>query len=260
MTVKGPPVYRRPPVHKMASEGGLFMSTIIGVTCAVRDAQRDDSEYYLRQAYVKSVIRAGGIPLLIPLLPESAINDCLDTLSAIIFSGGGDVAPTYFGQEPSLRLRHVEPQRDACELYMVKSAWEKKLPILGICRGIQLVNIALGGSVWQDLEDSPFPVLQHEQNAPYSHPSHKVISEAGYLRKLAGREVLMVNSFHHQAVNAVGLGLKVTARASDGIIEALEADGGDRFCLCLQWHPEWLSGPLGQGCFDILLDAARGYG
>jgi len=243
----------------MAFEGGLFMKTIIGITCAIRDAQKEDAEYYLRQVYVKSVIKAGGIPLLIPLLPESAINDCLDILSAIIFSGGGDLDPAYFAQEPRPNLRRVEPQRDTCELLLAKAAWGRKLPILGICRGMQVVNIALGGSVWQDLSENPYTVLQHEQNAPYSHPSHKVIFEGGYLRKLADREGLMVNSFHHQAVNVVGQGLMVTARATDGIIEAMEASGGNRFCLCLQWHPEWLSGPLGQGCFDTLLDAARGY-
>lgn len=235
------------------------MKTIIGITCAIKDAQKEDAEYYLRQAYVKSVIKAGGIPLLIPLLPETAINDCLEILSAIIFSGGGDMAPAYFKEEPSPNLRRVEPQRDACELQLVKAAWERKMPIFAICRGMQVVNIALGGSVWQDLSDNPCPVIQHEQNAPYNHPSHKVIFEAGYLHKLAGRESLMVNSFHHQAVNALGQGLMVTARASDGIIEALEAAAKDRFCLCLQWHPEWLSGSLGQGCFDILLEAARGY-
>jgi len=236
------------------------MKAVIGITCDIQEAVKEEAKYFLRQAYVKAVIVAGGLPLLLPNLPADLVDKCLDILSGIIFSGGGDVAPNYFGQQPSSHLGRVEPQRDASELLLAKVAWERRLPMLGICRGMQVVNIALGGNIWQDLQEVPGPVLQHDQDAPFSYPSHEVILEPGCFGNLIKAKKLMVNSFHHQSVKEVGQGLIVTARSSDGIIEALEAKAPDQCCLCLQWHPEWLLGPAGQGCFDILLEAAKGYG
>ncbi|MBR1499607.1 MAG: gamma-glutamyl-gamma-aminobutyrate hydrolase family protein [Bacteroidaceae bacterium] len=195
----------------------------------------------LADGYYLSVLRAGGTPVVVPPHEDhEALVDLLDTLDGIVFSGGGDINPLLLGEEPSPLLHSVCPQRDAAELFLVREAFHRQIPMLGICRGIQLMAAALGGSVWQDISLSPAPpaLLKHSQDMPREFASHTVrISEGSLLRNILGVETLPVNSFHHQAVREPGPHLRITAQSPDGIIEAIESSE-HRALLGLQWHPE----------------------
>ena len=189
------------------------------------------------QNYASALVRTGLLPTLAPTLPAELAAELLDAVDGVVFSGGADVDPARFGQRPSRNLGVVDAQRDAFELALYHAARERGLPILGICRGIQLIAIAAGGTVHQHLQDVP-DTCQHEQRDPGGDPLHTIqLTAPSVLLDVFGTRSVTVNSYHHQAVDAVPDGLRVTARAEDGVIEALEADAGS-FVLAVQWHPE----------------------
>ncbi len=230
------------------------MAALIGI-CAGIDY--GENNIFSRRSYVQAVERAGGLPLIIPPLKEKkSAEKLIETLDALIFAGGGDIAPIYFKEEPHIALGNVEPERDRFEIALAALAWERNLPALGICRGMQLINIALGGDIWQDLEMRGGALLQHNQKAPPWHGSHRVeITKA--LSKLGGPRLWPVNSLHHQGIRKVADNLKIEAKAADGVIEAISArDKG--FFIGVQWHPEWLGdAPWGDGLFKALVLAAH---
>ena len=212
----------------------------------------------LAEGYYLSVLRAGGTPVVIP--PHSdgeALIALLDTLDGIVFSGGGDINPLLLGEEPLPQLHGVCPQRDEPELFLMREAFHRGLPTLGICRGIQLMAAALGGKVWQDISLAPTPsprrgekeslpprgevgggAIKHSQEMPREYASHTVgIEQGSLLYNIIRYRELRVNSFHHQAVSEPGPHLKVAARAADGIIEAVESSE-HKALLGVQWHPE----------------------
>ena len=195
----------------------------------------------LAEGYYLSVLRAGGTPVVLPPHEDhEALTDLLDTLDGIVFSGGGDINPLLLGEEPSPLLHSVCPQRDAAELFLVREAFHRQIPMLGICRGIQVMAAALGGSVWQDISLSPAPpaLLKHSQDMPREFASHTVrLEEGSLLREILGTETLPVNSFHHQAVREAGPHLRIAALSPDGIIEAIESSE-HKALLGVQWHPE----------------------
>ena len=195
----------------------------------------------LAEGYFRSVLEAGGTPVIIPPFEDKdALVNTLDHLDGLLLSGGGDINPLLLGEEPSTRLGGINPRRDVPELLLVRLAYNRQIPILGICRGCQVLAAALGGSVHQDIqEDMPeAKLIKHSQDLPREYASHSVRTEEGsLLRSIMQEETLAVNSFHHQAVREAGPHLRVSATAPDGVIEAVESCE-HKSLLGVQWHPE----------------------
>lgn len=214
------------------------MKPIIGITA---DVTKED-KLFVNSEYVEAVLRAGGLPFIIPVGIEGDVQQIADRLDGLLLTGGNDINPILFNEEPHTHLGEVTPSRDACELPLARYMLTTEKPILGICRGVQILNVAAGGTVYQDLhKQNEGQMLQHAQKAPRSHPSHFVQLEKGsVLEAIAGSERIQVNSFHHQSVKDVASAFKVTAVASDGIIEAVEGTG-KQFVVGVQWHPELLA-------------------
>lgn len=193
----------------------------------------------LAEGYYQSVLKAGGIPFIIPPFYETdRLGELLDRLDGIIFSGGGDINPLLLGEEPIKELHSITPERDQQELLLVRLAYDRQIPMLGICKGIQIINAALGGTLYQDIHTQMEGIrIKHSQDQDRRYPSHQVtISRGSILEKIFGTE-LAVNSFHHQACKSAAPGLKVTAMSSDGVIEAIESDEF-KSIMGVQWHPE----------------------
>ena len=225
---------------------------LIGITL-VRDCEQE--RFWLREAYCRCVETAGGIPILIPPLAGESLQEIFTRIRGLVLSGGGDVSPLYYGEEPLPGLGEADPQRDEWELRLARRALERDLPLLGICRGLQLLNVAAGGAVIQDLRGPGF--LQHRQKAPRCYPSHTVnVLPGSRLAALAGEGTLAVNSFHHQAAGRIASGLRVSAAAPDGVVEALESPV-HRFILGVQWHPETLDHPASRALFAALVESTR---
>lgn len=203
----------------------------------------------LAEGYYASVEAAGGVPLVIPpgLSPE-AFCSLLDRLDGVLLSGGADVNPLFVGEEPIPQLGGINPRRDAMELLLVRLAYDRQIPLFGICRGIQVLAMALGGNIHQDLGAClpDVKLIKHSQNLERGVASHKVEAEEGSLmHRLLGKEIF-VNSFHHQAVNEPGPRLRVTARSADGVVEAVESTE-KKSIYGVQWHPECFL-PAGNEC------------
>lgn len=193
----------------------------------------------LAEGYYQSVLKAGGIPFIIPPFYETdRLGELLDRLDGIIFSGGGDINPLLLGEEPIKELHSITPERDQQELLLTRLAYDRQIPMLGICKGIQIINAALGGTLYQDIHTQMEGIrIKHSQDQDRRYPSHQVtISRGSILEKIFGTE-LAVNSFHHQACKSAAPGLKVTAMSSDGVIEAIESDEF-KSIMGVQWHPE----------------------
>lgn len=211
--------------------------------------------------YPHGVEAAGGIPLLIPFLehPEN-VGYLADKLDGLLLAGGEDVSPQVFGEQPHTGLGEVVPERDELEVQLIHTMLERGKPILGICRGIQVLNAALGGTLYQDLLRQWEGSIQHSQRARRNHLSHTIrVSEASRLFHLLGEQkVLKSNSFHHQAVKDVAPGFVPVAWDDEGLIEAIERPG-ELFVVGVQWHPEnlWRTYPVYLGLFQGLVDAAQ---
>jgi len=194
---------------------------------------------FVSDAYVQAVSAAGGVPLLLPIITsQAAIEQQLAVVDGLLLSGGGDAQPQLFNEEPAWELGRVIPERDSHELALVRRALAVSKPILAICRGCQMLNIALGGTIHQHLSAAE-AFIQHDQQSPGDYAGHTITIEMGSkLASILGTSVL-TNSFHHQAVKAVAPGLAVSARAKDGIVEAIEHRTA-AFAVGVQWHPELL--------------------
>jgi putative glutamine amidotransferase len=195
---------------------------------------------YVNNDYVAAVERAGGIPLILPVVRGQDVaerqTECAD---ALLISGGYDIDPLLYGEEPHRALEFVYRDTDIFQLRTIKTALAKGQPLLAICKGIQLLNVACGGTIYQDLDEIPDSFVKHSQNRKRSCPSHTVVAEEGsVIAELLGTS-FPVNSYHHQAVKDVGRGLKVTSRAMDGVTESLEIEG-ESFVVGVQWHPEMM--------------------
>ncbi|GIN87218.1 gamma-glutamyl hydrolase [Heyndrickxia sporothermodurans] len=214
------------------------MKPIIGITSNVEF----DLKHSLVNDYIQAVINAGGIPIIIPVGIDSDVSQIVEKIDGLVLSGGGDIDPTLFGEEPHQKLGAISPGRDSLEIALIHRFLEANKPVLAICRGIQILSIATGGDMFQDIySQSNLELLQHSQNATRYHFSHYVKVESNsLLADIAGQTEFKVNSFHHQAVRNVVKPLVVTARASDGVIEAIESSEHN-FVLGLQWHPEPLA-------------------
>ncbi|MGG0668545.1 gamma-glutamyl-gamma-aminobutyrate hydrolase family protein [Lederbergia citrisecunda] len=212
------------------------MKPIIGITSNI-----DSTVHTLQNTYIQAVTAAGGVPLLIPTGVENDAQQITTLVDGLIVSGGGDLNPQLFNEEPLPQLGNVTPERDGIELELVRHMLTLDKPILGICRGHQVLNVAFGGTLYQDINSqSTNPLLQHDQKAKREHQSHAVHIEKGtLLASITASEKIMVNSFHHQALKDVPSPLIVSGKASDGIIESVESPE-HHFVVGVQWHPEAL--------------------
>lgn len=213
--------------------------------------------YALRENYCDCVVEAGGAPLLLPHDVEHAAA-YLDLLQGLIVTGGAfDVDPALFGAGSRHGTVKTKERRTAFELALAREAVARDLPVLGICGGEQLLNVALGGTLVQHIPDELPGALEHEQRNARDLPGHRVaIVEGTLLHRIVGAAEAEVNSAHHQAVKDCAPGMRVNARAPDGVIEGIELERA-RFCLGVQWHPEYRIDPGDAKLFVALVEAAR---
>jgi putative glutamine amidotransferase len=194
-----------------------------------------EPRFSLHRGYVDAVLAVGATPVLVPVSPVEHVARAVEVASlcdALLVTGGGDVDPFLYGEEAAPEVAGVDRGRDLGEMACVEDARVRGVRILGICRGTQLLNVAFGGSLIQDLPSAGFP--GHSDEARWNQPVHEIDAKPDSLAAVALDGVTHVNSLHHQAVKAVGAGLTATAWSADGVVEAIEADG----LLGVQWHPE----------------------
>lgn len=237
------------------------MRPVVGVTCDLWGEPGSEREGVSR-AYTEAVWQAGGLPVLVTTETAAAVAELIARMDALLVTGGGDVAPERFGQAPHPRLGRVTRERDELELSLVAEAYRQDLPTLGVCRGIQVMAVALGGGLIQDLDSERSGAGErHDQHGkgPRDGPAHHVQLEAtSQLARLVGADQVAVNSFHHQVVQEpIPPQLALAGRSDDGWVEALEAPGR-RFFLGVQWHPEhlWRKDPAAAKLFTGLIEAA----
>lgn len=211
--------------------------------------------------YVDSVASAGAVPVILPptIPPEHAAR-ALEGVDGVLLSGGEDIDPTWYCMDPVPQLGALDPARDRFEFALFAAARERGLPVLGICRGLQLVNVAMGGVLWQDLPSERPSAVQHDRRDARDARTHGVAVTAGTRTADAlGAQALSVNSFHHQGVRTLAGGLVATAHAADGLVEAFEGTEG-AWLVAVQWHPEEMHGDPhapDRGLFSALVAAAR---
>jgi len=227
------------------------MKPVIGIT---GNYQSEANSFMLKDFYVTAIVNAGGIAVLLPsTLDETLIEDYYSLCQGLLLSGGGDLDPVYWGELPGLKAGEIDPMRDRFELSLARKALQGRKAIFGICRGCQVLNIAAGGSLVQDINSS----MSHMQKAPRPYPFHDIfIEKNSQLRCIIGNDRVRVNSFHHQAVKKTGRGLSITAMAGDGTAEAVESQEHP-FYLGVQWHPECMQDEISARLFMAFTAAAQ---
>ena len=232
----------------------------IGVTTSRNSSQAGYPVFTLAEAYVSALKGAGAIPVMIPLgLPEEGLDELLSRLDGVLFSGGGDVHPERYGSSPHPLVDFVDEDRDRVEALLVNHALKQGKPIFGICRGLQLINVALGGTLYEDLGDQLPGSIQHDHAEEHQRDylAHTVQVEQGsLLAEVLGCQSTQVNSLHHQGIRQLAAGLQASAYAPDGVVEGVELPGY-LFGLAVQWHPEWLQAhPPMRRLFQAFVTAA----
>jgi putative glutamine amidotransferase len=217
------------------------------------------TELALGERYLDAIRVAGGMPVILAPVQADSVEELIGRLDAVCLSGGPDLHPSAYGALPHDELGPTEPALDEFELALARAAVARGIPVLGICRGMQVLNVAMGGSLHQHLPDHEGGV-EHRQQRPSGQPTHRVtLGRASRLTKVIGRRYVEVNSFHHQGLHAIGKGLAIAGHAPDGHVEAIEAPGR-RFTFGVQWHAECLvDRPEHLALFRGLIRAARGH-
>jgi putative glutamine amidotransferase len=232
---------------------------VIGINCNYGVKKGSQPRYYVDRAYCTAVELEGGLPILLPTacIEGDHAEAYLGMLSGLVISGGTDVDPSRYGQELHPTTQLVVPEKEEFDLRLVKGALEMDMPVMGICYGEQLLNICLGGSLFQDMPSDLDAILEHN-DPPGGY--HKVLIEKDtILYRLLGVDAMDTNSIHHQSVDRLGDGLRACARTEDGVVEAVESER-HRFVLGIQWHPERVVDlPLGRRLFSGFMKEARAY-
>lgn len=231
-------------------------------TVAVTATTREDEEsrrVRLAASYIDALESAGLVPLIVPPLANAeAASAILDAVDGLLLTGGEDVNPSRYGQQPHPRLKTVNDRRDSTEIALILEARRRRTPVLAICRGIQVLNVALGGTLIQDISAQCEGALDHDDGSPRQSRTHGIVVEPSSLIAAAlGTTDCTVNSLHHQAVQDVSPDLKVSARSTDGIIEGLETNDPDWWVLAVQWHPEEMTDspePWDRGLFHAFAE------
>lgn len=253
----------REPSRPASASSPLRPKPVIGISTgtAVRPGW---SEYepevladHVLRCFSDEVVEAGGLPVYLPTVGTDELADALIAeIDGLILSGGGDVAPDLYNDQPHPRLGQVDRARDRFEMALVRRAVDRGRPILAVCRGIQVLNVALGGNLYQDLSSEREGGIQHHQKAPHDVATHRVwIDENSRLHQITGQKQPMVNSRHHQAVKDIADHLVRAATAPDGVVEAVEHVEA-AFVIGVQWHPESLADETSRRLFAALVEAA----
>lgn len=232
------------------------MRPLIGITAGTDD-ERNMATCTL--TYINSVLAAGGKPVLIPVMPNAAAEEMLSVVDGLLFPGGVDIDPRHYNERPNLHMGRINPALDFVELHLARKALAQNMPMLGICRGCQLVTVAAGGGLVQDVPTQIGGAMKHQQMAPRWHGTHEaLLDEDSLVARVYGTRRVWVNSFHHQSMKNPGDSFTITGRAIDGVSEAAESQKG--FRLLLQWHPEgmWEKDPVHLEPFKALVRAAKG--
>ncbi len=234
---------------------------LIGVT-ATQEKGDAPSNYQIGRHYINGVARAGGIPIILPLIQnEEQIQELAFRLDGLLMSGGVDMDPMLFGEEPHPKMGRIDPERDFFEKTMLEKMLQQEKAVFGICRGCQIINLVMGGTIYQDLPaQKGGELVKHSQNAPRWYPTHSVKVKSGSdLIDVFADETIRVNSYHHQAIKDVAPGFTATAHAPDGVVEAIEYQK-DQFILGVQWHPEqlWERDEATLELFRMFVNKARG--
>jgi putative glutamine amidotransferase len=230
---------------------------LIGITMRLELATR---RFYLGRDYCEAVYAAGGLPVHIPLITDSEhIRETVSKLDGVLLPGcDSDPAPSLYGEDPHPNLGHVVPEKDSTDLQVIVEAERRSIPIFGICFGMQILNVARGGTLIQDIPTQVANAINHQQGVPRERNSHRIrIDDGSLIASLKGNdEDVLVNSHHHQAVREAGKGLKATSWTSDGVIESVEDTTG-KPVFAVQWHPElsWETDPLSRALFDQFIAA-----
>lgn len=245
------------------------MAPVIGITATLKEdvdlvAERPLGRFVRADLdYVEGVANAGGVPVVLPPVGEHrAAEAVIGGLDGLLLSGGSDLDPGYYGEKPIPELSVTLPERDAFEMALLGMALRRGIPIFGICRGLQIMNVALGGTLYQDLPAQlGREVLKHRQDTPKWQPSHEIeIQGDSWVGEIVEKSVIKVNSYHHQGIKDLADGLVVTARSADGVIEAVESrDFSERWLLGVQWHAEAMrdAGPEHSYLFEAHVSAAE---
>lgn len=235
------------------------MRPIIGITCTATDS---DKSHGIGVSYIDAIEHSGGTPILLPL-PQSdlCVADFLNLIDGLLLSGGVDVDPFLYGEEPQPKMDKIDVSRDRVEMLLIPKALEMNIPILGICRGIQVLNVSAGGTLHQDIYTDSKAILKHRQNAPKWYGTHAIhVQEGSRLLGTLGQSMIRVNSFHHQAIKDIAPDFVVSAVASDGVIEGIESTRHN-FVVGVQCHPEemWQNTPPIANLFAEFVKAAETY-
>ncbi|MDD2923229.1 MAG: gamma-glutamyl-gamma-aminobutyrate hydrolase family protein [Anaerolineales bacterium] len=236
-----------------------MQKSLIGIT--TRNGKDADGHPLtaLQHSYIRAVVQAGGMPILIPsIFDEEDSLDLYSRLDGILFSGGGDVSLEYFRGDPHPRIGEVDPNRDSTEIGLMRAAVHDGKPVLGICRGAQVMNVALGGTLYTHIHDQIKGALDHaypgDLRRVLVHPVN--VNEESRAAEIFGETFLNVNSLHHQGLKDVAAPLRVVGHAPDGVIEVVEIPSHP-YALAVQWHPEWLTDQIPmQRLFKSFVDAA----
>jgi putative glutamine amidotransferase len=211
----------------------------VAVTAGIRP-DGDTNRVRLAAAYVSALENAGLIPLIVPpLSSDGAAEAIIDSVSGLVLTGGEDVDPARYGEKRHEKVRSVNTARDATEAALISAARSRRTPVFAICRGIQILNVALGGTLVQDIPSECRTQIAHDEDSPRDSRAHEISIEAGsIIARAVGTEHCTVNSFHHQSVKRVAPGMRITARSPDGVIEGMESADDQWWVMGVQWHPE----------------------
>ncbi|HLS22398.1 MAG TPA: gamma-glutamyl-gamma-aminobutyrate hydrolase family protein [Pseudogracilibacillus sp.] len=214
------------------------MKPIIGITPII---DKEEQVFSLNRAHVNAVVKSGGIPVILPYTNRVNTERIAQQLDGLYLTGGYDIDPHLFKEEPHPRLGRIEPLRDRFELTLLHRFIKENKPVFGVCRGAQVINVALGGTMYQDLSSQKkAPLIQHRQTRPLKYPSHYVyVKEDSLIYQIVKERRILVNSNHHQANWTLGKNVVASARSEDGVIEAIEVKEHP-FIIGVQWHPERL--------------------
>jgi putative glutamine amidotransferase len=234
---------------------------IIGITMR-HDLEKE--RFYLARHYSEAVEAAGGVPLHISLIPNvSYVAALMERVDGILLPGSAsDVDPIHYGHEPHRKLGSVHPLKDETDLLVLEELERRRIPLLAICFGMQIWNVARGGTLIQDIETQVPDAIKHEQGAPRGRRSHRLrLLPDSLVAHLAGGDRALVNSHHHQALETVGRDLRATAWTADGLMEAVEDTRDDHWALGVQWHPEieWEDDRFSSAIFEAFVQAAKSF-
>lgn len=231
---------------------------LIAVT-PLLDTERES--YWMLPGYMKGVEEAGGVPVMLPLTDDDEeLSRAADAFEGFLFTGGHDISPALYGEALSPHAEELSPERDAMETKLFRMCRERDKAVFGICRGIQFMNVMLGGTLYQDLPTEHASDVCHSQKPPYDVPCHAVdVAEGTPLYALLGQKRIMVNSYHHQAVRRLAEGLRAMAVSGDGLVEAVWAPE-KHFMWGVQWHPEfsYRTDDASRALFGAFVSAAAG--